>query len=100
MPSLLLRRAERGTGVLGVSAQRTHCEACKREIEPAFINTLNGEVVGPDPCLGVLPGVLAACCGHGKKQGYIYFENGVTVYFKLQNVISEPVEVVPYEAIV
>ncbi len=22
---------------------------------------------GPDPCLGHLPGVIAACCGHGKR---------------------------------
>jgi hypothetical protein len=38
-----------------------------------------------DPCLGVLPGVLYACCGHGDKpfkSGYIAFENGVTVRFE------------------
>jgi hypothetical protein len=34
---------------------------------------------GHDPCLGKLPGVIAACCGHGgtgEFHGYIYFENG------------------------
>lgn len=23
---------------------------------------------GEDPCLGVLPGVTSACCGHGRKE--------------------------------
>lgn len=39
-----------------------------------------------DPCLGKLPGVLFACCGHGGKthshDGYIYFENGTTIRFE------------------
>lgn len=34
---------------------------------------------GCDPCLGRLPGVFAACCGHGVEEGYISFENGITV---------------------
>ena len=36
---------------------------------------------GHDPCLGELPGVLFACCGHGVDEGYIYFQNGVQVRF-------------------
>jgi len=33
-----------------------------------------------DPCLGVLPGVDNACCGHGvPSQAYIRFTNGVTI---------------------
>lgn len=33
-----------------------------------------------DRCLGILPGVMNACCGHGNsKQAYIQFENGVTI---------------------
>ena len=36
-----------------------------------------GEV---DECLGVLPGVTNACCGHGiQKHAYICFENGVVL---------------------
>ena len=35
---------------------------------------------GYDACLGYLPGVVAACCGHGVEdevgRGYIQFENG------------------------
>jgi len=37
----------------------------------------SGEV---DPCLGVLPGVDNACCGHGiRRQAYVRFENGVVL---------------------
>ena len=33
-----------------------------------------------DPCLGHLPGVVKACCGHGvRKDSYIVFENGFTI---------------------
>jgi len=37
---------------------------------------------GHDACLGELPGVIAACCGHGSKKNYnsyIVFENGITI---------------------
>jgi len=34
---------------------------------------------GHDPCLGELPGIKGACCGHGVKRGYLCFENGVTL---------------------
>lgn len=34
----------------------------------------------PDPCLGVLPGVTNACCGHGDpSMAYICFKGGVVV---------------------
>ncbi len=39
---------------------------------------------GHDPCLGTLPGVSNACCGHGINDGYIQFENGVTVRGKFR----------------
>lgn len=33
-----------------------------------------------DPCLGKLPGVANACCGHGSpSESYIQFEGGLTV---------------------
>jgi len=28
---------------------------------------------GPDPCLGRLPGVVSACCGHGVEEPYVLF---------------------------
>ena len=39
---------------------------CKYCDEPAFISC--------DACLGLIPGVKSACCGHGVEQGYIIFE--------------------------
>ena len=33
----------------------------------------------PDPCLGILPGVAYACCGHGAEEGYIYFHSGIVI---------------------
>lgn len=34
---------------------------------------------GHDACLGTLPGVTDACCGHGVKEAYIIFENGIII---------------------
>lgn len=34
---------------------------------------------GHDGCFGTLPGVYAACCGHGTNNSYIAFANGVVV---------------------
>ncbi|MGB9937302.1 MAG: hypothetical protein ACPK7O_06240 [Methanobacterium sp.] len=40
---------------------------------------------GYDACLGELPGVEFACCGHGK-EGYIRFNNGIIIrgFFKVE----------------
>ena len=32
---------------------------------------------GPDPCLGMLPGVRAACCGHGVDEPYVVLHHTV-----------------------
>lgn len=34
---------------------------------------------GHDPCIPDLPGVIHACCGHGKKDGYVAFEDGTVL---------------------
>jgi hypothetical protein len=34
---------------------------------------------GHDPCIANLPGVKFACCGHGVRDGYVYFENGIII---------------------
>ena len=41
----------------------------------------------PDPCLGRLPGVDNACCGHGAPEtAYIRFTNGITITgFDIEN---------------
>lgn len=36
----------------------------------------------PDPCLGMLPGVINACCGHGNRRTcYVMFANGPTIRY-------------------
>jgi len=40
---------------------------------------ISHEGYAPDDCLGELPGVEAACCGHGEQLGYVLFNNGVVV---------------------
>lgn len=55
------------------------CPTCKQARGPD----------GHDPCLGHLPGVLYACCGHGghgQSDGYVYFENGVRLGIKVTSV--------------
>lgn len=37
-----------------------------------------------DPCIGILPGVKYGCCGHGNRQGYLFFENGHVIRFDLK----------------
>jgi hypothetical protein len=49
----------------------TACGVCERRYVPHFQD---------DPCIAGLPGVIAACCGHGRESGgYILFENGLRV---------------------
>lgn len=43
---------------------------------------------GHDSCLGHLPGVTAACCGHGVEEGYILFDNGMAIRGNLKLDIS------------
>jgi hypothetical protein len=50
--------------------QERPCGHCGRQVTPE----------GHDPCLGTLPGVRNACCGHGvRDRAYIQFHNGVVV---------------------
>jgi hypothetical protein len=58
------------------------------------LNTVRDPVIGrcavcgevrrddePDPCLGMLPGVWAACCGHGDpERAYVAISDGQTLY--------------------
>jgi len=43
---------------------------------------------GHDACLGTLPGVKNACCGHGVEQGYLEFDNGAhfILHFHQKNI--------------
>lgn len=51
------------------SGKERACGHCNRESKDDI-----------DPCLGKLPGVINACCGHGNpKEAYVQFENGTIV---------------------
>ena len=41
---------------------------------------------GDDFCIQRLGAVMNACCGHGNREGYIQFENGITIrgYFRVE----------------
>ena len=39
-----------------------------------------------DPCMGILPGVKFSCCGHGKHNGYLFFENGTRMSISVVDV--------------
>lgn len=40
----------------------------------------NNREDGHDPCLGELPGVANACCGHGvRSDSYVHFANGTLI---------------------
>ena len=55
------------------------CRVCKKIRTLKKLSSLARGSVGPDPCLGMLPGVTSACCGHGEEAGYISFECGFTI---------------------
>lgn len=56
------------------------CNGCGLTVKKEH-RTKNGYA---DPCLGVLPGVKYACCGHGDliDDAYIFFETGVIIRFR------------------
>ena len=41
---------------------------------------------GDDYCIQNLGKVMNACCGHGNQEGYIQFDNGITIrgFFKIE----------------
>jgi hypothetical protein len=44
----------------------------------AKVGCITYEKLGPDPCLGYLPGVAHACCGHGEVgRAYVVFGEGL-----------------------
>jgi len=58
---------------IGYGGKIRPCGACGK----SFQGSNKGD---PDPCLGTLPGVKNACCGHGiQSESYVQFENGVTL---------------------
>lgn len=60
--------------------ENVRCTKCDMEVPKS----------GVDPCLGKLPGVKNACCGHGG-DGYIQFENGVIIEFN-DAIVTQPLD--------
>ena len=56
--------------IMGAHASDPPCTVCHLPPTPE----------GHDPCLGTLPGVTSACCGHGGVvEGYRVYEDGTRV---------------------
>lgn len=73
------KKLDKGLGVISKNGYDIRiCWLCKRHA-PA------GK---PDPCLGELPGVINACCGHGKTRGYIIFSNMIGVNFRTFDLVK------------
>lgn len=53
---------------------------------------------GHDACLGALPGVTAACCGHGVVggHGYILFDDGTHIVFNALGVVTRKFPPISY----
>jgi hypothetical protein len=47
---------------------------------------------GHDPCIANLPGVKFACCGHGLREGYIWFIDGPIIYFNASEIVSSSLQ--------
>jgi hypothetical protein len=70
-------------------AQKRACRAERRlrrvhiiedaRVDPCPHCGLSRTAEGHDGCLGTLPGVKAACCGHGVEDGYVLFETGKVI---------------------
>lgn len=54
------------------------CKKCG--LKPLELDSEMGNNV--DACLGVLEGVISACCGHGVEDGYIMYEDRSTEIIK------------------
>ena len=48
-----------------------------RDARPCTFCDRKPTVEGYDPCIGFLPGVRSACCGHGVTPSYVVWDNGV-----------------------
>lgn len=68
-----LELGERVARTLADQCEGRDCDACGAWIWAQH----------PDPCLGHLPGVKYACCGHGD-YGYVWFTNGRRIPFRSQ----------------
>ena len=56
----------------GTPAKKGRCPKCNEPPTPE----------GHDACLGYIPGVVAACCGHGVERPYVYLQEGTKIYYE------------------
>jgi len=71
------RYADNGEPVNDLNVRR--CPKCKEY----------PTIEGYDFCLQKLPGVRAACCGHGVEEGMVVFANGVTIHGKFGHLFDK-----------
>lgn len=62
------------TGELVPDVPTRACPQCHKSPTPE----------GHDACLGTIPGVIAACCGHGVDTGYILWERANTAEIEIE----------------
>lgn len=64
---------------------KSHCDNC----------LLKRPASGHDPCIANLPGITDACCGHGKRKGYLAFENGIVIrgHFDIERWSEKPFKI-------
>jgi hypothetical protein len=86
---VILRHVKDGTlkstmGILGNKEKKQRCVNYDSLVE--LINQLPCQACGmkrnydePDPCIGYLPGVINACCGHGFRDGYVQFSTETVI---------------------
>ncbi len=65
-----------------IEEEYKYSSLCKKCNKPRFTYTVvKGELIKHDTCLGIIPGVISACCGHGEHVGHIVFEDRTRITF-------------------
>ncbi len=64
------------------------CHKCGGIKGQGYVHSETGDEMF-DHCLGKLPGVVSACCGHGDQNGHLIFEDGTRIEFKMVRVNKE-----------
>jgi hypothetical protein len=75
----MIGRPDKLPGALGDLRKKITRERLHRETIPCAVCGQLPTPEGHDACLGTLPDVSAACCGHGKEEGYVLFESGLLI---------------------
>jgi hypothetical protein len=60
----------------------TDTQEPETQIRPCLHCGLSPTKEGYDACIGYLPNVMHACCGHNVRRPYAMFNDKTTIYFK------------------